>query len=216
MLFIVNPDISLLCETLLFTVVEGSSELDLCLTGHVSHIIGPKEMVKKEHISIPSIPGPQSRFDIDKIRMFTINIGHDVQNLAPVIHKGPPRVWRSCCHFLIHSLMIFIRIFSFRSDGNVWANTLIQCSPSDTILRGKVLFDLLQGPWKIFVIDLRLFCGLLETNFMTLLVAITANQNQVDCIGNRLTLNPFHMFQIIYTKFQVIHCYDGDRYPIVM
>jgi hypothetical protein len=87
MLFSVNPDISFPCETLLFTVVEGASELGLCLTGHVSHIVGPKEMVKKEHITTPSIPGPQSRFDIDKKIMFATNIGHDVPNLAPVIHK---------------------------------------------------------------------------------------------------------------------------------
>jgi hypothetical protein len=178
-------------------------------------IVGAKEMVKKEHITIPSIPGPKSRFDIDKSRMFATNILDDVPNLAPVIHKGSSRLWRSCRHFLIHSLIILSRIFSFRFDVNIWANNIIQCSPSDPILRGKVIFDLLQGPWPIFVIDLRLFSGLLETNFMMLLVAIAADQNQVDCIGNRLILNHFHMFQIIYTKFQVIHCPDGDRYPIV-
>jgi hypothetical protein len=215
MFFSVNPDISFPCETLLFTVVEDASDLGLCLTGHVSHIVGAKEMVKKEHISVPSIPGPQSSFDIDKTRMFATNIGHDVPNLAPVIHKGSSRVWRSCCHFLIRSLIIFSRIFSFRYDGNIWVNSIIQSSPSDTILRGKGLFDLLWGPWPIFVIDIRFFSGLLETNFMTLLVAITADQNQVDCIGNRLMLNPFHMFQIVYTKFQVSHCSYGDRYPIV-
>jgi hypothetical protein len=72
MLLSVNPDIRFPCETLLFTVVEGASELGLCLTGHFSHIVRAKEMVKQEHISIPSIPGPQSRFDIDKTRMFAI------------------------------------------------------------------------------------------------------------------------------------------------
>jgi hypothetical protein len=44
-------------------------------------------MVKKEHISIPSIPGLQSRFDIDKARMLAKNIGHDVPNLEPFTHK---------------------------------------------------------------------------------------------------------------------------------
>jgi hypothetical protein len=88
MLFSVNPAMSLPYETLLFTVVEGASEIGLCLTDHVSHIFGANEMVKKENISIPSIPGPQSRFDIDKTRMFATNTGHDVPNLAPVIHKG--------------------------------------------------------------------------------------------------------------------------------
>jgi hypothetical protein len=171
--------------------------------------------VKKEHISIPSIPGPQSRFDIDNAGMFATNIGYDVPNLAPVIHKGSSHLRRSCHHFLIHSLIIFCRIFSFRFDRNVWVNNIIQCSPSYTILRGKVLFDLLQGPWPILVIYLRFFCNFLETNFMMLLVSIAANQNQVDCIGNRLTLNPFHMFQIIYIKLQVSHCPDGYRYPIV-
>jgi hypothetical protein len=58
MLFSVNPDISLPCDTLLFTIVEGASEIGLCLTVHVSHIVGAKEMAKKEHISIHFIPGP--------------------------------------------------------------------------------------------------------------------------------------------------------------
>jgi hypothetical protein len=75
MLFGMNSDTSFTCETLLFTIVEGSSELGLCLTGHIPHIVGPQKMVKKEHIGILSIPGPQSRFDIDKAiiqRQFTL------------------------------------------------------------------------------------------------------------------------------------------------
>jgi hypothetical protein len=147
--------------------------------------------------------------------MFATNIGHDVPYLAPVIYKGSSRVWRSCRHFLVHSLIIFSRIFRFRFDGNIREDNIIQCCSSDTILRGKVIFDLLQGPWTLFVIDLRFFCHLLETNFMTLLVAINANQNQVDCTGNRLMMNPLHVIQIIYTKFQVSQCSDRDRYPIV-
>jgi hypothetical protein len=102
-------------------------------------LLGPKEMVKKEHISIPSIPGPQSRFDIDKARTLATNIGHDVPSLAPVIHKGSSRVRRSCCHFLIHSLTTFSRIFSVRGERDVWVNNIIQCIPSYTVLRGKVL-----------------------------------------------------------------------------
>jgi hypothetical protein len=58
MLFSVNPDISFPCEMLLFTIVEVASELGICLTDHVSDIVRAKEVVKKEHISIPSIPGP--------------------------------------------------------------------------------------------------------------------------------------------------------------
>jgi hypothetical protein len=195
MLFSVDPYINFPCETLLFTVVEGSSELVLCLTGHIPNIARAKEMVKKEHIGIPSIIGPQSRFDIDKPRMLVTNILNDVPNLAPVIHKRSSRVWRSCRHLLINSLTTFSRIFSFRFDYDVWANNIIQCSPSYTILTGKVLFDLLQGSCPIFVINLRFFCSFLETNSMTLLVAITVNQNKVDCIGNRLAMNPGHMFK---------------------
>jgi hypothetical protein len=155
------------------------------------------------------------QFDIDKSGTLATNIGHDVPNLAPVIHKGSSRVRRSCCHFLIHILICFSRIFSVRGERDVWENNIIQCSPSYTILRGNVLFDLLQGPWPILVINHRLFCSFLETNFMMLLVVIAVNQNQIGCIGNRLTLNPLHMFQIIYTTLQVSHCPDGDRYPIV-
>jgi hypothetical protein len=147
--------------------------------------------------------------------MFAKNIGHNVPNFALVIYKGSYPAWRSCRHFLIHNLIILRRIFSLRFDGNFRANNIIQCCSSDTILGGKVLYDLLQGHWPVFVIDLRFFSSLLETNFMTLLVEINSDQNQVDCIGSRLTLNHFHMFRIIHTKFQVSHCPDGYRYPIV-
>jgi hypothetical protein len=92
---------------------------------------------------------------------------------------------------------------------------MIQCSPSYSILGGKVLPDCLQSYWSILVINHRFFYSLLETNFMILLVAIAANQNQVDCIDNRLTLDSLHVFQIIHTKLQVSHRHDGYRYPIV-
>jgi hypothetical protein len=105
-LFSVDPYISFPCETLLFTILEGASELGLCLTGHIPNIVRAKEMVKKEHIGIPSIPGLQSRFDVNKAGMFAAYIGHNVPNLAPVIHKGTSCVWRSCRHFLIHSFII--------------------------------------------------------------------------------------------------------------
>jgi hypothetical protein len=74
MLFIVDPDICFPGDTLLFNVVKGPSELVLCCTGHISHIVGPKEVVKQEHISVPSIPGPQSRLDVDKARVLATNI----------------------------------------------------------------------------------------------------------------------------------------------
>jgi hypothetical protein len=172
-------------------------------------------MVKKEHIGIPSIPGHQSRFDVNKSGMFATYIVHNVPNLAPVIYKGPSCVWRSCCNLLIHSFIILRRIFSFRFDGNLISDNIIQCCSSDTILEGNILLDLLQSPWPIFFIDFRLLSSLLEANFMALLVTITADQNQVDCIGNGLTLNHFHMLQVIHTKLEVSHCPDGDMYPIV-
>jgi hypothetical protein len=96
MLFSMDSDVGFPGQTLLFFVVKGPSELGLCCTGHIPHIIGPKEVVKHEHISVPSIPGPQSRLDVDKTRVFPKNIGHDVPNLAPVIHKGSSRARRSC------------------------------------------------------------------------------------------------------------------------
>jgi hypothetical protein len=106
MLLSVDPHISLPCETLLFTVVEGASELGLCFTGHITNIVRAKEMIKNEHAGIPSIPGSQGRFDVNKAGMFATYIGHDVPNLAPVIHKGTSSVWRSCRHLLIHSFII--------------------------------------------------------------------------------------------------------------
>jgi hypothetical protein len=71
-----------------FTVLKGSSELGLCCTGHISHIIGPKEVVKQEHISLPSIPGPERRIDVDKAIVLAANIGHNFPNCKPVVHKG--------------------------------------------------------------------------------------------------------------------------------
>jgi hypothetical protein len=172
-------------------------------------------MVKQEHISIPSISGPQGRFYIDRTRKLATNIGQFVPNLALVVHKGFSSLRRYCCHFLIHSFITICRIFSFKLDFNLWEHTIIKCSPSYSILRGKVIFDLLQSSWTILVINIGLFSSILGTNFMTLLVAIAANKNQVDCIGNRLTLNPLHMFQIIHTQVQVSHFPYVYRYPIV-
>jgi hypothetical protein len=210
MLFSVDSDVCFPGETLLLSILKGPSELGLCCTGHIPHIVGPKEVVKQEHISVPSIPGPQSRLDIDKARVLVTNIGHDVPNLVPVIHKGSSRVRRFCSHFLVHSFITFSRVFIVR------AHNIIQCSSSYSILGGKVLPDCLQSYWPLLVINHKLLCILLETNFMTLLVAIAADQNQVDCIGNGLTLDSLHVFQIIHTKLQLSHCPDGDRYPIVM
>jgi hypothetical protein len=215
MLFSMNFDVGFPGETLLFYMVKGPSEVGLYFTGHIPHIFGPKEMVKQEHISIPSIYGPQCRFDIDKAGMFVTYSGHDVPNLAPVIHKVSSSVRHSCCHFLIDSFITIYRAFGFRLDLNVWVHKIIQCSPSYSIMRGNLLFDLLQSSWPILVINHRFFSSLLETNFMKVLVAIAGNQNQVDCIDNRPTLNPLHMFQIIHTKLQVSHCPNGDRYSIV-
>jgi hypothetical protein len=117
MLLSMDSDVGLPGETLLFSVVEGVSELGLCCTGHIPHIVGPNEVVKHEHIILPSIPGPQSRLDVNKTRMFATNIGHDVPNLTPVIQKGSSRVRRSFSHFLIHSFIVFSRVFRFWLDS---------------------------------------------------------------------------------------------------
>jgi hypothetical protein len=67
-LFSVDPYLSFPCETLLFNVVEGASELGLCFNRHIPNIVRAKEVVKREHIGIPSIPGPQSRFYVNKTK----------------------------------------------------------------------------------------------------------------------------------------------------
>jgi hypothetical protein len=170
-------DVGLPGETLLFSVVKGPSELSICCTGHIPHIVGLKEVVKQEHKSVPSIPGPQSRLDVNKTRMFATNIGHDVSNLTPVIHKGSSCVWRSCSHLVVHGFIALGRIFSFWFDLNVWAHNIIQCSPSYSTLGGNVLSECIQSSWPILVINHRIFLSLIETNFMTLLVAITVDHN---------------------------------------
>jgi hypothetical protein len=78
MLCSVDPAICFSGEALLFTVLKDSSELGRCCTGHIYHIFGPKEVVKQEHISLPSIPGPQIRLAAVKARVLAKNIGHDV------------------------------------------------------------------------------------------------------------------------------------------
>jgi hypothetical protein len=134
MLFSVDSHICFLSETLLLAVVEGASELGLCFTNHISNVVRAKEMVKKEDVGIPFIPGPQGRFDVNKTRMFATYIGHDVPNLAPVIHKGVSSVWRSCRHLLIHSLIILRGVFFLRFHSNLGSDNIVQCCTSDTIL----------------------------------------------------------------------------------
>jgi hypothetical protein len=177
MLFSMDSDVGFPGKTPLLSVVKGPGELGLCCTGHIPHIVGAKEVVKQEHISVPSLPGPQSRLDINKTRVLAINIGHDVPNLTTVIHKVSSRVWRYCSHFLVHSFITFSRICSFWLDLNVWAHNIIQCSPSYPIMGGKLLYDCLQSSWPILIIYYRFFCSILKINFMTLLVAITADHN---------------------------------------
>jgi hypothetical protein len=161
MLFSMDYDVSFPSETLLFSVVEGPSDLGLYCTGHVPHIVGPKEVVKQEHISVPSIPGPQIRFDVNKTIILATNIRHYVPKLTPVIHKGSPRMRRSYSQFLIHSFIVFSMIFSFYLDLNLWAHNIIQCGPSYSILGGKVLSDCLQSSWPILVIDYRFVCSII-------------------------------------------------------
>jgi hypothetical protein len=151
MLFSMDSYVGFPVETLLFSIVKGPSELGLLCTG----IVGPKEVIKHEHMSVPSIPGPQSRLDVEKARALAKNIGHDVPNLAPVVHKGSSRVRRSCSHFLIHSFITFSRIFNFLFDLNLRAHNIIQCRPSYSLLGGKVLPDCLQSSWPILVINHR-------------------------------------------------------------
>jgi hypothetical protein len=133
MVFSVDTHVCFPCETLLLTVVEGASELGLCFTGHITNVVRAKEMVKKEHVGIPSIPGPPVRFDVNKAGIFATYIGHDVPNLSPVIHKGTPSVWSSCRHFLIQSFIILRGILFLRFHGNLSSDNIIQCCTSDSI-----------------------------------------------------------------------------------
>jgi hypothetical protein len=68
-LFSVYPDICLSCEALIFTIVKGSSELGICCTEYISHIVGPKEVARQENIIFPSIPYVQSRLGVETSRV---------------------------------------------------------------------------------------------------------------------------------------------------
>jgi hypothetical protein len=180
MLFSVDTEVCFPGGALLFTIVKGSSELGIFCTGHISHIVGTKEMVKQEHISVPSVRCLQSRLDIDKARVLAINIGHNVPKLTPVIHKGSSSVRRSCSHFLIHSTISFCRVLSFWIDLNIRPRNIIQCRPSASISGNEVLLDFSKSSRTVLVIYHWLLCCLLETGLIPLLVAITTHQNQVD------------------------------------
>jgi hypothetical protein len=90
MLFSVYPDICFSCEALLLTFVKGSSELGLCCTDYISHTVGSKEVARQENISLPSIPGAQSRLDVDKSRVLVTNIVNNVPNLNLSFSKAHP------------------------------------------------------------------------------------------------------------------------------
>jgi hypothetical protein len=121
-------------EALLLTIVESSSEFGLRCTGHISHIVWSKEMVKRKHISFPSIHGAQSRLDVDKSKVIATNIGHTVPNLTPVIQKGSSSVRRFRGHLLVHIIIPFHRVLRFRLDRNIQSRNIIQGSPSSSIL----------------------------------------------------------------------------------
>jgi hypothetical protein len=84
----VDHYISFPCETLLLTIVEGASEFGICLSGHIPNIARAKEMVKKKHIGIPSIPGPQSRFDVKKQECLPHMLEIMYQTLRMSLAKG--------------------------------------------------------------------------------------------------------------------------------
>jgi hypothetical protein len=134
MLFSMNLHIRFPGKYLILTIVEGYSELGLGCTGHISHIVGTKEIVKQEHISVPSITGAQSSLDVDKARVIATNIGHNLPNLSPVIHKGSSSVRHYRGHLLVHSIIPFRRVLRFRLDRNIWSHNIIQGSSSSSIM----------------------------------------------------------------------------------
>jgi hypothetical protein len=79
-------------ESLLFTILQGASQLFFSSTSHVVHVVWPKEMVKHQHVGVPSILGSHRRLDVDKTIMLASDVGHDVLNLASGFHKSSPRV----------------------------------------------------------------------------------------------------------------------------
>jgi hypothetical protein len=190
-------------KALLLAILEGSSELGLRCTGHISHIVGSKEMIKQEHISVPSIPGNQSRLDVDKSRVLATNIGRNVPNLTPVIHKGLYSVRRYRGHLLVHSIIPFRRVLRFRLDRNIRSHNIIQGSPSSSILGRYVLLDCSKRSRPVLVFYHWILWYFIVTDLMPLLISIATNQSQVDQVGNGLALNSLHVFQIVNTKLQV-------------
>jgi hypothetical protein len=67
----------------------------------------------------------------------------------------------------------------------------------------NVLLDGFQGLGPVLVVVHGLLHSLLETHFMSLLVTVTAYQNQVDSVHHGLPLNSLQAFQIINIKLQV-------------
>jgi hypothetical protein len=148
----------------LLAILEGSSEFCLRCTGHISHIVGSKEMVKQEHINLPSIPDTQSRIGVYKARVIAKHIGHIVPNLTHVIHKGSSSVRRSRGHLLIHSNIPFRRVFRLRLDRNIRSHNIIQGSPSYSILGIEVLLDGFKGSRPVLFLYHWLLRGLQLTS----------------------------------------------------
>jgi hypothetical protein len=133
MLFSMDSHIRFPGKSLLLTIVEGSSQLGLCCAGHILHIVGTKKMVKQEHVRVPSIVGAQIRLDLDKARVPT-NVGHNVPNLTPAVHKGSSSMRRSRGHLLFHSIIPFRRVLSYWLDFKIRSHDIIQSIPSSSIL----------------------------------------------------------------------------------
>jgi hypothetical protein len=134
MLFSMDSHMRLPGKSLLLAIVEGSSEIGIRCNGHITHIVGSKEMVKQEHISVPSIPGGQIRLDVEKSIVLATNVGHNIPNLTLMIHKGSSCMRRSRSHLLVHSIILFRGVLIFRLDCNIRSHNIIQGSPSSSIL----------------------------------------------------------------------------------
>jgi hypothetical protein len=120
--------------------------------------------------------------------------------------KAHPVCGTPVVNVLVHHAVPIHRVFSFRLDCNTRSDYVVQSSSS--ILGGQLFFDGFQGPVPLIVIDHWLPHSLLEAHFMSLLVMVYADQNQINSVHHGLPLNSLHVFQIINTKLQVFSSPD--------
>jgi hypothetical protein len=92
---------------------------------------------------------------------------------------------------LIYGVIPIRKVFSFQLDCNIRPDYIVQGIPCSSILGSQVILDGVKGTGSVPIIDQQFIRSLLETNFMLLLILVTAYQRQVDSVHHGLPMDYF-------------------------